>query len=62
MIMPKFEVMYKVYDDETRRTYTGPSDYTVVVEAMHQGAAQQMVQNMNGGERCQIIRAMHVVG
>jgi hypothetical protein len=58
--MPKFEVMYKVYDDETCRTSTGPSHYTVVVEAMHQGAAQQMVQNMNGGQRCQVMRAMHI--
>jgi hypothetical protein len=30
---------------------------------MHQGVAEQMVQNMNGGSNhCHIIRAMHVPG
>jgi len=57
--MPKFEVMYKVFDDDTRSTSSGPSHYTIVVEALHQSAAEQMVKNMNGGNaRCHIQRAM----
>lgn len=58
--MAQFEVMYRVFDDANQRSYTGPSNYTIVVEAMHQSAAEQQVRNMNGGDRCQIIRAMHI--
>jgi hypothetical protein len=59
--MARFEVMYKVYDDATRRTVTGPSHYTIVVEAPSQPVAEQQVRNMNGGnERCLIQRCMLV--
>lgn len=58
--MNKFEVMYRVYTDDSLRYTTGASHYTTVVEAMHQSAAEQMVRNMNGGNRCQIIRAVHI--
>jgi hypothetical protein len=32
----------------------------MVVEAMHQGAAEQMVKNMNGADRTDILRCMHL--
>jgi hypothetical protein len=60
--MPKFNVMYKVYNDATKKTSSGPSHYTVVVEALHQPAAEQMVRNMNGADRTDIIRCMHLGG
>ena len=55
--MPRFEVSYKVLETSESgvRYSTGPSNYTVVVEAAYQGAAEQQVRNMNGGtNRCQI--------
>jgi hypothetical protein len=58
--MPRFDVMYKVYDNANKNTFTGPSHYTMVVEAMHQGAAEQMVKNMNGADRTDILRCMHL--
>ena len=58
--MPRFDVMYKVYDNANKNTFTGPSHYNMVVEAMHQGAAEQMVKNMNGADRTDILRCMHV--
>ena len=58
--MPRFDVMYKVYDNANKNTFTGPSHYNMVVEAMHQGAAEQMVKNMNGTDRTDILRCMHL--
>jgi hypothetical protein len=64
-IKMKFEVMYKVLTNNINEsgawTSSGPSNYTVVVEAPYQSAAEQMVKNMNGGSNhCHIIRAMHI--
>jgi hypothetical protein len=56
--MPRFDVMYKVYDNANKNSSTGPSHYNMVVEAMHQGAAEQMVRNMNGAERTDVIRCV----
>ena len=61
----KFEVMYKVLTNNINEggawQSTGPSHYTTVVEAPYQGAAEQLVKNMNGGpNHCHIIRAMHI--
>jgi hypothetical protein len=56
--MPRFDVMYKVYDDAKKNSSTGPSHYNMVVEAMHQSAAEQMVKNMNGADRTDILRCM----
>jgi hypothetical protein len=58
--MPRFDVMYKVYDNANKNTFTGPSHYNMVVEAMHQGEAEQMVKNMNGADRTDILRCMHL--
>lgn len=63
--MPKFDVMYKVVDNNINEggawMRSGPSHYNTVVEAMYQGAAEQMVRNMNGGSNhCHIIRALRV--
>jgi hypothetical protein len=52
----RFEVTYKVYDNERKNSSTGPSHYTMVVEAINQPAAAQMVKNMNGADRTDIIR------
>jgi hypothetical protein len=60
--MPKFDVMYKVYDNAKKNISSGPSHYTMVVEALHQSAAEQMVRNMNGADRTDIIRCMHLGG
>ena len=61
----RFEVTYKVYDNNINESgawmSSGPGQYTTTVEAPYQGAAEQMVKNMNGGSNhCQIIRAMHI--
>lgn len=58
--MPRFDVMYKVYDNANKNSYSGPSHYNMVVEAMHQSAAEQMVKNMNGADRTDILRCMHL--
>jgi hypothetical protein len=63
--MPRFEVTYKVLENNINESgawrSTGPSHYTIVVDAVHQGAAEQMVKNMNGGSNhCHIVRAMHI--
>ena len=58
--MPRFDVMYKVYDNANKNSYSGPSHYNMVVEALHQGAAEQMVKNMNGADRTDILRCMHL--
>jgi hypothetical protein len=63
----KFEVMYKVLTNNINEggawMSSGPSHYTVTVDAMHQSAAEQMVKNMNGGsDHCHVIRAMHIPG
>ena len=56
--MPRFDVMYKVYDNANKNTSSGPSHYNIVVEALHQSAAEQMVRNMNGAERTDVIRCV----
>jgi hypothetical protein len=61
----KFEVTYKVMTNNINEggawQSSGPSHYTIVVEAAYQGAAEQMVKNMNGGSNhCHIVRAMHI--
>ena len=56
--MPRFDVMYKVYDNANKNTSTGPSHYNMVVEALHQSAAEQMVKNMNGADRTDVIRCV----
>ncbi len=61
--MATFEVVYKIVEDTYTGNYssTGPSHYTIVVEAIHQMAAEQMVRNMNGGDRhCHIQYARHL--
>lgn len=58
--MPRFDVMYKVYDNANKNSYSGPSHYNMVVEALHQSAAEQMVKNMNGADRTNIIRCILV--
>jgi len=58
--MPRFDVMYKVYDDANKNTSSGPSHYTMVVEAINQPAASQMVRNMNGSDRTDIIRCVQI--
>ena len=59
----KFEVTYKVLTNNINEggawQSSGPSHYTIVVDAPYQGAAEQMVKNMNGGSNhCHIVRAM----
>lgn len=61
----RFEVMYKVLENNINEggawRSSGPSHYTTVVDAAYQGAAEQMVRNMNGGSNhCHIIRAMRI--
>lgn len=61
--MPQFEVTYKVLTNNINEggawTSSGPSHYTTIVTAPYQGAAEQMVRNMNGGSNhCHIIRAV----
>lgn len=63
--MPQFEVTYKVLSNNINEggawQSSGPSHYTTVVTALHQGAAEQMVRNMNGGsDHCHIVRAMYI--
>lgn len=63
--MPTFEVTYKILEnnilEEGAWQSSGPSHYTTVVTALHQGAAEQMVRSMNGGrEHCHIVRALHL--
>jgi len=63
--MPQFEVTYQVYtnniNESGSRLSTGPSHYTTVVNAPYQGAAEQMVKNMNGGSaHCHIQRAVMI--
>jgi len=65
VIMPQFEVTYKVLENNIQEggawRSSGPSHYTTVVTADYQGAAEQMVRNMNGGrEHCYIVRAMMI--
>ena len=46
----QFEVTYKVYDDSSKRTSSGPSQYTMVVDAINQpAAADGMVNRTNVG-------------
>ena len=55
--MPSFTVNYSINSAPDPKLFqtTGPSHYVIVVQAMHQGAARDMVINMNGGEsRCRI--------
>ena len=63
--MPQFEVTYQVYSNNINESgawmSSGPSHYTTVVTAAHQGAAEQMVKNMNGGaNHCHIQRAVMI--
>jgi L-arabinose isomerase len=63
--MPQFEVTYKVLSNNIKESgawiSSGPSHYTVVVTAAYQGAAEQMVRNMNGGDNhCHIQRAVQI--
>ena len=58
--MPRFDVMYKVYDDSSKRTSSGPSHYNMVVEAINYPAATQMVKNMNGADRTDIIKCVQL--
>lgn len=62
--MAQFEVMYKVYDTSNGyREQTGPGEYTIVVEAAHNGFAAQMVQTINGGaDKCHIVYSKQVNG
>lgn len=60
--MAQFEVSYKVMQNNIKEsgawTSSGPSHYTTVVTAPYQGAAEQLVRNMNGGSNhCHIIYA-----
>ena len=59
--MPRFDVMYKVYDNANKNSYSGPSHYNMVVEALNQPAATQMVKNMNGADRTDIIRCIQII-
>ena len=52
--------MYKVYDNANKNTSSGPSHYNMVVEALNQPAAEQMVKNMNGSDRTDIVRCMQL--
>ena len=54
----KWDVMYKVYDNAKKNSSSGPSHYNMVVEAFDQYSAQQMVKNMNGADRTDIIRCL----
>jgi hypothetical protein len=61
----KFEVTYKVLTNNINEggawQSSGQSHYTTQVEAAYQGAAEQMVKNMNGGSNhCYIIRAVQL--
>ena len=63
--MPQFEVTYQVYSNNINESgawmSSGPSHYTIVVDAPYQGAAEQMVKNMNGGSsHCHIQRAVMI--
>ena len=60
--MPQFEITYKVFDNDNWTQSSGPSHYTMVVEALHQGAATQMVKNMNGGARCNVLSCRYLGG
>ena len=55
--MPSFTVNYSINSATDPKLFqtTGSSHYIIVVQALHQGAARDMVINMNGGEnRCRI--------
>jgi hypothetical protein len=63
--MPRFEVTYKVLSNNLNEggawMSSGPSNYTTVVDAPYQGAAEQLVKNMNGGaNHCHIQRAVQI--
>jgi hypothetical protein len=63
--VPTFEVTYKIIETNINESHawqtSGPSHYTTVVTALHQGAAEQMVKSMNGGpNHCHIVRAMYL--
>ena len=56
----KFEVTYSLFDDRSSGSWSShgsTSQYTTTVEAMHQGAAEQMVESMNGGRNRCLIRS-----
>jgi len=51
----KFEVTYSLFDDRSHSAWSshGASHYTTTVDAMHQGAAEQLIESMMGGkDRC----------
>ena len=53
-----YEVTYKLFDSPGYSS-GGASQYTTMVEAMNQPAAQIMVMMVNGGpQHCSIIRCM----
>ena len=56
----QFDVMFKVYDNSNKNTSTGPSHYNMTVNAINRPAAEQMVKNMNGSGRTDIIKAMQI--
>jgi hypothetical protein len=63
--MPRYEVTYKVLSNNINEggawMSSGPSHYTTFVDAPYQGAAEQLVRNMNGGSNhCYIQRAVQV--
>jgi hypothetical protein len=63
--MPQFEVTYNVFTNNIKENgawmSSGPSHYTTVVTAPYQGAAEQLVRNMNGGDNhCHIQRAVMI--
>jgi hypothetical protein len=63
--MPQFEVTYNVLSNNIKESgawmSSGPSHYTTVVTAPYQGAAEQLVRNMNGGDNhCHIQRAVQI--
>jgi hypothetical protein len=63
--MPRFEVTYKVLTNNINEggawMSSGPSNYTTVVDAPYQGAAEQLVKNMNGGaNHCHVQRAVQI--
>ena len=57
----QYEVTYRLLESPGRGYVGGASQYTTVVEAINQPAAEAMVKGSNGGsDHCQIIRTMYL--
>jgi hypothetical protein len=55
--MPSFTVNYSINSSADPKLFqtSGASHYVITVQALHQGAARDMVINMNGGpNNCRI--------